>query len=146
MYFTTFNHDDEYFVDDNFENEVCLICWESSTNNNSIVKMKSVFCNSDFSKACLCNGLFHYDCLLKWIKNTHSCPICRIKIQTNMVQNKIFYLTNKSQIFRFINFTNMVIYKLLKLFFLFLVLKTIYDITNDIQYITNQEDDQQCII
>lgn len=146
MYFTTFNHDEEYFFDDNFDNEICLICWESSTTNNSILKMKTFIYNSYFSKSCLCNGFFHYDCLLKWIKNTHSCPICRIKIQTNTSEEIRFYLNNKSNIFRFINFTNHLTYKTLKLFFIVLVLKTIFDIIFDVQRIINNQPDDQCIM
>ena len=53
MYFTTFNHYDE--IDENKnenENDLCLICWDSSTTNNNLIKMKSLLSYLLFSKVC----------------------------------------------------------------------------------------------
>ena len=85
MYFTTFNHDDDTIYNDNdtiYNDEVCLICWEPSTTNKNIDKMKSFLYASSFYTSCTCNGKFHHDCLLKWTNMSQSCPICRIKIDT----------------------------------------------------------------
>lgn len=148
MYFTIFNHDDlEEFEE--IKNELCLICWDPSANNNKLIKMNSVISYLLFSKDCSCNGIFHYNCLLKWINTTNSCPICRKPIKRNVDEENIVTLNNKSQIFRFINFTNNNAYKIFKYFFLFLILKTIYDIINNventIQYNSDLEQ-EECIL
>ena len=145
MYFTTFNHYDE--IDENKnenENDLCLICWDSSTTNNNLIKMKSVLSYLLFSKVCSCNGIFHYNCLLKWINTTNSCPICRKPIEDGSNEENVVTLNNKSQIFRFINFTNNNAYKIFKYIFYFIFLKTMYDITFDIQHtIENHSDINQ---
>jgi hypothetical protein len=132
MYFTTFNHYDEPIED--LKNELCIICLEPSTTNNHLIKMKPLIYHLSFSKVCSCNGIFHYNCLLKWINTTNSCPICRKPIETHINEENIVTLNNRSQIFRFIHFTNNNAYKIFKYIFLFIVLKTIYDILNDIQH------------
>ena len=133
MYFTIFNHYDELNEFDEITNELCLICWESSTTNNNLIKMNPMISHLLFSKYCSCNGIFHYKCLLKWINITNSCPICRKPIETHINEKNVLALNNKSQIFRFINFTNNNAYKIFKYFFLFIVLKTIYDIINNVE-------------
>jgi hypothetical protein len=133
MYFTTFNHYNEFDQDDEIKNELCLICWETSTTNNHLIRMKPLISHLLFSKYCSCNGIFHYNCLLKWINTTTSCPICRKPIDTDINEENILTLNNKSQIFRFINFTNNNAYKIFKYIFLFIIFKTMYDIVNDIQ-------------
>ena len=136
MYFTAFNHYDEIDENDKIDenqNDLCLICWDPSITNNNLIKMKSILSYLLFSKSCSCNGIFHHNCLLKWINSTKSCPICRKPIDTVVYDENVVALNNKSQIFRFINFTNNNAYKIFKYFFLFLVLKTMYDIMNDVQ-------------
>jgi hypothetical protein len=138
MYFTTFNHYDELDEIDEIEeikNDLCIICLDPSITNNNLIKMQSILSYLLFSKDCSCNGIFHYNCLLKWINTTNSCPICRKPIQRdiNVTNQNILTLNNTSQIFRFINFTNNNAYKIFKYFFLFLFFKTIYDILNDIE-------------
>jgi hypothetical protein len=130
MYFTTFNHYDELEQFEEIKNELCIICLDPSITNNNLIKMRALLSYLLFSKDCYCNGIFHYNCLLKWINTTNSCPICRKPI---IHEENVVTLNNKSQIFRFINFTNNHAYKIFKYFFLFLVLKTIYDIINDVQ-------------
>lgn len=132
MYFTTFNHYDE--PNEDLKNELCIICLESSTTNNHLIKMKPLIYHLLFSKDCSCNGIFHYNCLLKWINTTRSCPICRKPIETDINEENVVTLNNRSQIFRFIHFTNNNAYKIFKYIFLFIILKTIYDILNDIQH------------
>jgi len=132
MYFTTFNHD-ELDEPEEIKNELCLICWDTSTTNNKLIKMNPVISYLLFSKHCSCNGIFHYNCLLKWINTTNSCPICRKPIETDITEENVVILNNKSQLFRFINFTNNNAYKILKIIFFFILLKTMYDIMNDVQ-------------
>jgi hypothetical protein len=105
MYFTTFNYYDN--------EELCLICWE----NKNIHKMKSLLHSSLYYTYCNCNGNFHHDCLLKWIKKTNSCPICRIKIEIDEPLPLTFKIS-----------------KLFKLFFTFILIKILYDIIFEIQY------------
>jgi|LakMenEpi03Aug12_release.lakeMendotaPanAssembly.Ray.scaffolds.fasta_scaffold293839_1 hypothetical protein len=131
MYFTTFNHHDE--PNEDFKNELCIICLEPSITNNCLIKMKSTLSHLLFSKDCSCNGIFHYNCLLKWINTTNSCPICRKPIETDITEENVVILNNKSQLFRFINFTNNNAYKIFKIIFFFILLKTMYDIMNDVQ-------------
>jgi hypothetical protein len=141
MYFSRFNHYDE---NKNDENDLCIICWEPSITNNNLIKMKSTLSYLLFSKDCSCNGIFHYNCLLKWINTTNSCPICRKPIQKNVVT-----LNNKSQIFRFINFTSNNAYKIFKIIFLFILLKTMYDIINDVHKTIEYNADltqEECIL
>ena len=148
MYFTTFNHYDEPIED--LKNELCIICWDSSTTNNHLIKMKALISHLLFSKHCSCNGIFHYNCLLKWINATNSCPICRkpiLNVNVNDNNENIVTLNNRSQIFRFIHFTNNYAYKIFKYIFLFIIFKTIYDILNDIQHTIEYNSDieqQEC--
>lgn len=133
MYFTTFNHYNEPNELDENENELCLICWDTSITNNNLIKMKSTLSHLLFFKDCSCNGIFHYNCLLKWINTTNSCPICRKPIEQDINEENVVILNNKSQLFRFINFTNNNAYKLFKYIFLFFVFKMIYDIVNNVE-------------
>jgi hypothetical protein len=87
--------------------------------------------------------------LLKWINSTNSCPICRKPIEADLNEENIVALNNKSQIFRFINFTNNNAYKIFKYFFLFLVLKTMYDIITDVENTVQYNSDleqENCMI
>ena len=89
MCFTTFNHyDDDYISYNNIYNDQpCIICWDTSTTNNNIYKMQFLLNPSIYYTNCSCNAYFHNDCLLKWIYKTHSCPICRIKLEFNLNEN-----------------------------------------------------------
>jgi hypothetical protein len=148
MYFTTFNHYDEIHQFEEIKNELCIICLDPPITNNNLIKMRTVLTHLLFSKDCSCNGIFHYNCLLKWINTTNSCPICRKPIVKNIHEENVVTLNNKSQIFRFINFTNNNAYKIFKYFFLFLVLKTIYDIIYDVQktiQYNSDLDQQDCL-
>jgi len=133
MYFTTFNHYNEVDKLDEITNDLCLICWDPSTTNNKLIKMNPVISYLLFYKHCSCNGIFHYDCLLKWINATNSCPICRKSIERDINEENVVALNYNSQIFRFIHFTNNNVYKIFKYIFLFFILKTIYDIVFYIQ-------------
>jgi hypothetical protein len=133
MYFTTFNHydDDAIYYDDDaiYYDETCLICWEPSTANNYIYKMKS-FTSSSYYTSCSCNGKFHHDCLFKWINMAQSCPICRIKIEPIVDENPQLPLTFNIFILLF------------KYLFLFCLLKTIFDIQYSVEKYTHE---YQCI-
>ena len=120
MYFSTFNHYDQFDEINDITNELCIICLETSTTNNKLIKMNPVISYLLFSKHCSCNGIFHCNCLLKWIDTTKSCPICRKSIERDINEDNVVTLNNKSQIFRFINFTNNNAYKILKYIFYFI--------------------------
>ena len=81
MYFSTYNHYDDYTKEHDLSiltNEQCWICLECSFyNNNEIISIKT-FLSIDLS--CKCDGKFHIKCLKKWISQTTSCPICRKQI------------------------------------------------------------------
>ena len=138
MYFTTFNHDDDTIYNDNdtiYNDEVCLICWEPSTTNKNIDKMKSFLYASSFYTSCTCNGKFHHDCLLKWTNMSQSCPICRIKIDTYDDKKLQLPLT-----FNIFNIFNILIF-LFKCLFLFCFIKTLFDIEYSVEKYT---DERQC--
>ena len=141
MYFTTFNHYDEQEEQEENTNELCLMCWDPSTTNNKLIKMNPVISYLLFSKLCSCNGIFHYNCLLKWIDTTNSCPICRKPIERDLDEENVVTLNNKSQIFRFINFTNNNAYKIFKYIFYFIFLKMVYNIVFDIQHTIENHSD-----
>ena len=42
-----------------------------------------------------CNHYFHKDCIFKWLNNTKSCPICRAKINNNLINHKIIKKTKQ---------------------------------------------------
>ena len=82
MYFSS---SDEEITNEENNEDVCLICWLPSENNNIIKELSS---HSYIIKICNCNPKIHTDCLNKWIGQNPSCPICRktliININTNM--------------------------------------------------------------
>ena len=98
MYFTIFNHNDETDEtdetneNDENKNDLCLICWDPSATNNNLIKMKTTLSYLLFSKDCSCNGIFHCNCLLKWINSTNSCPICRKPIEKNINEENFFFI------------------------------------------------------
>jgi hypothetical protein len=88
MYFPIFDpYDEKYdiFLDEynksqednclenNQEDNSCLICWDTNTIENPIRIQKT----KNIISYCNCNILVHEDCLHKWIRKTNSCPICR---------------------------------------------------------------------
>ena len=119
MYFRTFDHYDDNDNDHNiiYNNEQCLICWDK---NNNVYKMQSLLYSSMYYTSCTCNGFFHEKCLLKWIYKTNSCPICRVKFEFNINDEKLPFTFN--------------IYKLFKLFFTLFFIKILFDIILGIQY------------
>ena len=48
----------------------CLICYEMK----NVIQMQSFYI---IRYSCKCNSSFHRTCLMKWIVNKQSCPICR---------------------------------------------------------------------
>ena len=129
MYFTTFNHyADDYDII--YHDEVCLICWDVSTTNNNIYKMKSLISSSVYYTHCNCNGNFHHNCLLKWIYKTQSCPICRINFDIN-VEEKLPLTFN--------------IFKILKYICIILIIRILYNIIFEIQYeVEKKMQNEQC--
>ena len=139
MYFTTFNHDDILYNDTNNTNDECLICWEPSTTNNNIIKMQSLISTSLISTSCRCNGLFHYNCLFKWIKQTNTCPICHTIIELTLDKHLKLHYNHKSQLFRNINYTIYIFIKVFKYFLLLWSMNMIYNIIFHIQYSIEQK-------
>ncbi len=117
------------------ENDTCLICWDNSTSNNNVFKMKSILSTSIYFTTCTCNGAFHQNCLLKWIYKTYSCPICRTKFEIDVDEK----LPLSFNIFKF--------FKIVKALFTLALIKIIYDIVFDIQYsVEKYTQNDQCII
>jgi hypothetical protein len=120
MYFSTFHfyeEDIEFDIDNSHDEYSCLFCLEPASINSAIYNLDSVLIMKHLTKTCECNGLVHYDCLVKWNNTTHSCPICRSKI-SKIHDNRDFTINLKNKIFRCIIFL--------------IALKTIFEIVNNI--------------
>jgi len=71
----------------------CLICWQPSSTNNSVICMKEF---NKYDITCECNSYFHLDCFDKWITLKNICPICRnntISIKISPYSN-LYYLSS----------------------------------------------------
>jgi hypothetical protein len=139
MYFTTFNHydDDALYNLLNANDDLCIICWEKKTNNDEQY-MKNILSTFELTKPCKCNGVFHYDCLFKWIFQTNSCPICRSRVSKILDKDKDLnlqlQLNNNSQLFRIFNFMcNLNCAKFVKLCIYILFINFLYSIICNIQ-------------
>ena len=86
MYFSVFPSSEYYSNDSNEdindkltnnEEDLCLICWLPSQENNEI-KYLSQFIH--IKQKCNCKPKLHLICINDWIKNSQSCPICRKKM------------------------------------------------------------------
>tara|TARA_B110000259_G_scaffold187103_1_gene240182 strand:+ start:1266 stop:1721 length:456 start_codon:yes stop_codon:yes gene_type:complete len=71
--------DDEIVTPINIENlNTLIVCNELPENNCSICLDE--FKNEDILKKLNCSHIFHKDCLVPWINNNKSCPLCRTDI------------------------------------------------------------------
>ena len=71
MYFSTISsYDDDQNTQIAYD-EKCLICWETATNCNNLIKMNSLHLFSSYYKSCDCNCIIHSHCLLEWINNPY---------------------------------------------------------------------------
>ena len=62
------------------EKEQCMFCWEFSSDENQIHKMKHI---PLFVSNCSCNCDVHVVCFINWVKKTPTCPICREDLMFN---------------------------------------------------------------
>ena len=70
---------DEIVTPINIENlNTLIVCNELPENNCSICLDE--FKNEDILKKLNCSHIFHKDCLVPWINNNKSCPLCRTDI------------------------------------------------------------------
>ena len=70
---------DEIVMPINIENlNTLIVCNELPENNCSICLDE--FKNEDILKKLNCSHIFHKDCLVPWINNNKSCPLCRTDI------------------------------------------------------------------
>jgi hypothetical protein len=107
------------------EEDTCIICLETTATNNPICKLKILIPAHFYYKSCHCDGLFHSDCLLKWIYVSKSCPICRIAIETNPDEKLplTYNIYKKNKIF-----------KIVKYFWMCILFKILLNIVFNIQY------------
>jgi len=61
------------------EDKICLICLDNTGNIVSLISLMK------YSKLCSCDGKFHLKCLKIWIDKSSGCPICRKKINTELL-------------------------------------------------------------
>jgi len=117
------------------EKEQCIVCWEFSSKDNEIYKMKHI---PLFVSDCLCNCDVHLLCFVDWVKKTPTCPICREDLMFNIetfnkytlgphYKIKLFF----KQVFQFINSIIKIILKLSSLIFLLYTIIFVFNcITN----------------
>jgi hypothetical protein len=138
MYFSTISSYDNEIVEI-IDHEKCLICWETATNSNNLIKMNSLHLFSSFYKSCSCNCIIHSDCLLEWVNKKQSCPICRNEIEIdvsnkNEYKFKFKYKTQLQILYIFIDNNTYKLIKLFKYFCIFILIQNFYYIMKDIQY------------
>jgi len=142
MYFSTISsYDDE--ITEITDDEKCLICWETSTNCNNLIKMNSLHLFSSFYKSCNCNCIIHSHCLLEWINRQESCPICRNEIEidvANKNKHKFRYKTQLQRLYIFIDDNTYKLINLFKYFCIFILIQNFYYIMKDIQYTIEKQD------
>jgi len=129
MYLTTHRYHDEDDENVYIEKDTqCMICLEACTDSEKVIKMARLLRSLFFVQPCSCNGYFHFDCLLKWLHVTRSCPICRslINIKVNKTMQLKHY--NKSQLFRLFMFTFNLVPRLYTWFWIYWATKFIYHI------------------
>jgi len=68
---------DNYLV----EEKTCIICWEISGDIKSLQTI-SIMKHLRF---CKCDGNFHVECLQVWIHKNNRCPICREKLNRQII-------------------------------------------------------------
>ena len=141
-FFTISSYDDE--ITEITDNEKCLICWETATNCNKLIKMNSLHLFSSFYKSCDCNCIIHSECLLEWVNKQMSCPICRNEIEIdvsdkNKNKNKNKYKTLLQRLYIFIDDNT---YRLFKYFCIFILIQGFYYTMKDIQHSIEKQYDK----
>jgi hypothetical protein len=128
MYFNTCEHynDDkknEYYNIYNISehtNDECFICFEVKDEYDlNSIKLRN---QKLYYTKCICDASVHNYCLEKWIKSNNRCPICRVIIYFNIMneQNIIMYCLNINEtIFCFIIKTFNTLFKCLFLLIIF---------------------------
>ena len=144
MYFSTFStYDDQ--KSDITKDDMCFICWEPYTDDKGLVKMNSLSFFSVYYKSCKCNGIIHSDCLLEWIDNSQSCPICRKEIQLQTDEQYFEQNKYKTQLQRIFIFMNVGVFKICRYLFVLLLLHNLFHIITDIQYTIERQYDNTTI-
>jgi hypothetical protein len=145
MYFSTISSYDDDITEITYD-EKCLICWETATDCNNLIKMNSLHLFSSFYKSCYCNCIIHSDCLLEWVNKKQSCPICRNEIKIdisdkNKHKHNFKYKTQLQRSYIFVNDNTYKLINLFKYFCIFILIQNFYYIIKDIHYtIENQYD------
>jgi hypothetical protein len=144
MYFSTISsYDDE--ITEIADDEKCLICWETASNCNNLIKMNSLHLFSSFYKSCNCNCIIHSDCLLEWVNKQQSCPICRNEIEIDVSdkhKHKFKYNTQLQRFYIFVDDNTYKLFKIFKYFCIFILFQVFYYTIKDIQYIIENKYDK----
>jgi hypothetical protein len=88
-------YDIDYYIDVSFKelkevDKNCIICYDDFEESQQIVKL-----------VWNVNHVFHKDCILKWMKTHHSCPICRTRLipeDNNSEEEKYFDSDNSDDL------------------------------------------------
>ena len=88
MYFPIFQYYNDETQDEKIDNylleeKTCIICWEVSGDIKSLQSISIIKYN--YSQICQCNGNFHLECLQIWINKNNRCPICREKLNKQII-------------------------------------------------------------
>ena len=121
MYYFLYTSSD-YYEDSSYQEEIveediniCLICWFPDIEKNLVKNMKEF---SYIITTCNCNALIHDKCLIQWLANSSTCPICRKHISTikncpNYIILRyfvfyIFFYNYTSTLFQIANFISLI--------------------------------------
>ena len=104
LYTSSDYYDDSFNQDEIVEedNNICIICWFPEIPKNPIKNMKEF---SYVISRCHCNVLIHEKCLIQWLSNSSSCPICRKNVKQITTQNCSFYICLKYFVLYFFFFS-----------------------------------------
>lgn len=84
-----FSEEDDAYIKkihlDEEQDEICIICWLPSDDNNKIQLLTDF---KQITQLCKCHPNLHKFCLEKWIRKSSSCPVCRTKLTINLSFNE----------------------------------------------------------
>ena len=122
-------------------NQECFVCFESENGIESMVRLSEISLFG-YEKNCDCNGSIHNKCLAKWYALQQKCPICRQRMDKNIMIDDLrmhsseLRLTIILVIFQRILFFNKMIWFFFVLYFLYDSLVVSNKIIMDYEYYT----------
>jgi hypothetical protein len=115
LYTSSDYYEDSLYKDQVEDSNICLICLIPDIDKNPIKNMKEF---SNIITTCNCKPFIHDKCLIQWLDNSSTCPICRKHVSTiknlpNYTILKyfffyIFFYNYTSTLFQIANFISLI--------------------------------------